>query len=217
MTKRKENYRIKNIKSLLTIVLGNLLLTCAYAFFTVPNDIIDGGATSTSLLISHYLHIDIAYVTTIVTFSLLIFGRIALGKVFFYRSLFSSVCYVTFFNFFHFAGISFSFHPLIIVLFAGIFVGVGHYLCLRENTSTVGYDAVAIYLHKKSNRYDMAMTLRVVGILVLILGLATFGLGSVLYGIIFTVIQTQVIYLLNKSHEVDTTLLKVHKYIKSKA
>lgn len=82
-------------------------------------------------------------------------------KDFFYRSLFSSVCYIVFFNFFHFTGISFSFHPIIIVLFAGIFVGV-----------------------------------------------ATFGILSVIYGILFTIIQTQVIYLLNKSHKVNAKILK---------
>ena len=37
MSKKKENYRLKNIKSLIIITLGNLLLTSAYAFLTVPN------------------------------------------------------------------------------------------------------------------------------------------------------------------------------------
>ena len=39
-------------------------------------------------------------------------------------------------------------------------------------------------------------------------GVATFGIWSVIYGIIFTIIQTQVIYLLNKSHKVDAKILK---------
>ena len=139
----------ENIKSLGIIALGNLWLTSAYAFLTVPNNIINGGVTSTSLLLSHYLNIDIGYISTTITIFLLIFGFIGLGKDFFYRSLFSSVCYIVFFNFFHFTGISFSFHPIIIVLFAGIFVGVGHYLCLREDSSTVGYDVFALCIHKK--------------------------------------------------------------------
>lgn len=151
----------ENIKSLGIIALGNLLLTSAYAFLTVPNNIINGGVTSTSLLLSHYLNIDIGYISTTITIFLLISGFIGLGKDFFYRSLFSSVCYIVFFNFFHFTGISFSFHPIIIVLFAGIFVGV-----------------------------------------------ATFGILSVIYGILFTIIQTQVIYLLNKSHKVNAKILK---------
>ena len=40
----------------------NVLLTGAYTFLTVPNNIINGGVTSTSLLISHYLNIDIGYI-----------------------------------------------------------------------------------------------------------------------------------------------------------
>ena len=113
---------------------------------------------------------------------------------------------MVFFNLFHATGLSFSFHPIIIVLFAGILVGVGHYLCLREDSSTVGYDVFALYLHKTNNKWDTAIVLRIIGIVVLLVGVATFGIWSVIYGIIFTVIQTQVIYLLNKSHEVNTKI-----------
>ena len=108
----------ENIKSLFIIVLGNLLLTSAYAFLTVPNNIINGGVTSTSLLLSYYFHIDIGYIVTILIVLLLIFGRVTLGKEFFYRSLFSSVCYMVFFNLFHLIGISFTFPPIVLVIYA---------------------------------------------------------------------------------------------------
>ncbi len=208
MKKNTDKNIKENLKSMAIIALGNLLLTSAYAFLTVPNNIINGGVTSTSLLLSHYLNIDIGYISSVITIFLLLFGRVALGKDFFYRSLFSSVCYMVFFNFLHFTGISFFFHPLIIVLFAGIFVGVGHYLCLREDSSTVGYDVFALFIHKKNKKLDTAIVLRIIGICVLIVGVATFGIKSVIYGIIFTIIQTQVIYLLNKSHEVNAKILK---------
>lgn len=208
MKKNTDKNIKENLKSMAIIALGNLLLTSAYAFLTVPNNIINGGVTSTSLLLSHYLNIDIGYISSTITIFLLLFGRVALGKDFFYRSLFSSVCYMVFFYFLHFTGISFSFHPLIIVLFAGIFVGVGHYLYLREDSSTVGYDVFALFIHKKNKKLDTAIVLRIIGICVLIVGVATFGIKSVIYGIIFTIIQTQVIYLLNKSHEVNAKILK---------
>ena len=196
----------ENAKSLFIIALGNLLLTGAYAFLTVPNNIINGGVTSTSLLLSHYLNIDIGYISTFITIFLLVFGLIGLGKDFFYRSLFSSVCYMVFF---HFTRISFSPHPVIIVLIAGILVGLGHYLCLIEDSSTVGYDVFALFIHKKNKKWDTAIILRIIGIMVLLVGVATFGISSVIYGIIFTMIQTQVIYLLNKKHKVHTKILKV--------
>ena len=47
------------MESYIIIAIGNILLTSAYAFLTVPNDIIDGGITSTSLLLSNVLNLDI--------------------------------------------------------------------------------------------------------------------------------------------------------------
>ena len=164
-------------------------------FFTVPNHIINGGVTSTSLLISHYLHVDISYISTPITILLLIFGRIFLGKDFFMRSLYSSICYILFFNFFHWTGITFSIPPFVCVIIAGLFVGLGHYLCLSQDSSTVGYDVIALYLHKLHPTWNPAIVLRIIGIIILIIGVATFGIWSVIYGVLFTIIQTQVIYI----------------------
>lgn len=78
----------------------------------------------------------------------------------------------------------------------------------KRRLSTVGYDVFALYIHKKNNKWDTAIVLRIIGIIVLIVGVATFRILSVIYGILFTIIQTQVIYLLNKSHKVNAKILK---------
>lgn len=44
----------QKLKSWFIIAVGNMLLTAAYAFLTVPNNMINGGVTSTSLLISRF-------------------------------------------------------------------------------------------------------------------------------------------------------------------
>ena len=105
------------MKCSLLIALGIVLLTAAYAFLTVPNHIINGGVTSTSLLLSHYLKIDIGYISTFMTIGLLILGIVLLGKNFFFRSLFSSICYMVLFNFFLFLNEYFNFASIIIVRF----------------------------------------------------------------------------------------------------
>ena len=45
----------KQIKDILKIIIGNIILTTAYAFVTVPNKIVNGGVTSCSLIISNFL------------------------------------------------------------------------------------------------------------------------------------------------------------------
>ncbi len=185
------------MESYIIIAIGNILLTSAYAFLTVPNDIIDGGITSTSLLLSNVLNLDITYITTTITVLLLIFGLITLGKHFFIKSIFSSLCYILFFNTFHLTGFFITINPFLCIIIASILIGLGHYLCLSQNTTTVGYDVIALYFHKKK-KYNTAMTLRIIGTFILILGIAIFGIQAFLYGIIFITIETQVIYLLNK-------------------
>lgn len=186
------------MKSYLKILLGNVLLTGAYAFLTVPNNVINGGVTSTSLLISHYVGVDVGIISGVLTIFLLLFGLITLGKAFFIKSFFSSICYVVFFNLFHLIGLEVKMPIILCVLIAGILVGIGHSLCLQENSSTVGYDVIALFIHKKNSKLNTAIVLRVIGIMVLLVGILTFGILSVVYGIIFTLIQTQVIYLLTK-------------------
>lgn len=176
------------------ITIGNLLLTAAYALIAVPNHIINGGVTSTSLLLSYYLKIDITYISTFLIILLLVLGRIILGKDFFIKSLYSSICYIIFFNFFHYTGIALTISPLLSAILASVLVGIGHFLCLSQNSSTVSYDVIAIYLHKKNKKWNPAWILGLIGILVLLSGANTFGIWSVIYGILFTIIQTEIIY-----------------------
>ena len=72
----------QKLKSWFIIAVGNMLLTAAYAFLTVPNNMINGGVTSTSLLISHFLNIDIGYISGAMTLFLLIFGFFCAWKRF---------------------------------------------------------------------------------------------------------------------------------------
>ena len=191
----------QKLKSWFIIAVGNILLTAAYAFLTVPNNMINGGVTSTSLLLSHFLKIDIGYISGTMTLFLLAFGFFAHGKDFFWNSFFSSICYIVFFNTFHMISYCPDFPMILCALIAGILVGIGHFLCLYEDYSTVGYDVIALYVHKKIPKWNTVIILRFIGMFVLVIGIMTFGILSVLYGLFFTFVQTQVIYLLGKKYK----------------
>lgn len=45
----------------LKIILGNFLITGAYAFITVPNEIVNGGVISFSMILGNLLSIDLTY------------------------------------------------------------------------------------------------------------------------------------------------------------
>lgn len=196
------------------IVFGNIILTAAYALLTVPNKVINGGVTSFSLIISGVVGVDVTVVANVFTLVLLLLSAIFLGKEFMLKSLVSSVCYMGFLSFFHALPIMIPVPALLCTLIAGIMVGIGYYLCISANASTVGFDVVALILHKKFPKLNVAMTLRCISIVVILLGCMSYGALSIVYGVLFTLIETSVLNIMmkwEKQHKVrkDCNLVEI--------
>ena len=90
----------QSIARCLKIILGNFLITGAYAFITVPNEIVNG--------------VDFFMIL------LLILCYIFLGKKFFTGTVFSCFCYLILFSVLHGLGYAILVHPVIGMVLAGI-------------------------------------------------------------------------------------------------
>lgn len=81
---------------------------------------------------------------------------------------------------------------LLAAVFGGVFSGAGIGLVLRANATTGGTDMVAAIFQKKFFRhYNVAQIMQVVDGLVVIIGLAIFGIKPTLYAIIAIFVTTQ--------------------------
>lgn len=78
---------------------------------------------------------------------------------------------------------------IIELILAAIGVGFGYYLCISNNATAVGMDTIALILHKKNEKIPVAWAMYAINIIVLLLGLATYGLIGVLMGIAFAGVQ----------------------------
>lgn len=189
------------MKEVLRIVAGNICITSAYAFITVPYHIVNGGVTSFSMILHNFIDLDISFFTNAITLILLILCYIKLGKEFLFNSLLSSISYMFFFSMFHSLNISCPLPLPFAVIVASIMVGIGYFLCISSNSSTVGFDVLAIILHKKHPSFQIALTMRYINIVIVMLGLASYGWKAVLIGIVFTFLQTQSLKLLLDRYE----------------
>lgn len=190
--------------SILKIVVGNLLITFFYAFITVPNGIVNGGVTSFSMILSSVTDLGISFYTNCITILLLVLCLFFLGKSYLAKSIVSSACYMLFFSFFNGIGFGFASIPMIIsVLIAGLLVGIGYFLCLSAESSTVGFDVIALILHNKNNKIKVSKAMRYINLFVILLGLFSYGLLAVIYGVIFTYIQTTVVHLLLEDNVIE--------------
>ncbi|MCR0206897.1 YitT family protein [[Clostridium] innocuum] len=190
------------MKEFLKIICGNIFITSAYAFITVPHHIVNGGVTSCSMILHNFIRCDISVITNAITLLLLLISFIQLGKSFLMKSLLSSLCYMLFFTTFHALGIKLSIPIFLAVPLAATMVGFGYFLCISSNSSTVGFDVLAIILHKYNPACKIAITMRYINISIVLLGFASYGAYSILIGIIFTLLQTQVLHtLLNRNEK----------------
>ncbi len=189
--------------NVLKIVVGMVLIAASYAFITVPYQIINGGVTSTCLILESLVHIDIAILNNIATLSLLGLCYLFLGKEYFAKSILSSFLYMSLFAYFHSLGISVHLPKILGLIVASIGVGTGYYFCISANSSTVGFDVIALILNKKNKSISIGKAMRVISFIIIFAGSLSYGLLSILYGFIFTYLQTTILdyLLINKKRE----------------
>ena len=175
---------------------GNILLTATYAFLTVPNSIINGGVTSFSLVLSTLTGLDISVFSNFITCLLIVSSALAISWEFCAKSLLSSVMYMGLFTFFHMMGFSVPLPQPVAAVLAGVLVGVSYFLCIDADSSTAGFDVVAIAVNRHYPRTNVAINLRIISMLVLLLGAGVLGVWAVVFGLVFTFVETGVLKVL---------------------
>ncbi|MFJ5621279.1 YitT family protein [Peribacillus loiseleuriae] len=183
------------MRDIIKIIAGNISMTFAYAYLIVPNEIINGGVTSSALLLHALSGYNIALLANFVTGLLLIICLIFLGKEYFFKSILSSLCYMLFFNLFYSLNISIDVNIVIVIIISSILIALGYYLCITANASTVGFDVIALILNHKNKKVDIAVTIRIINLIVLLFGLFVYGYPSIIKGVAYTLLFS---YLLKK-------------------
>lgn len=182
----------------LKIILGNLAMTFAYAYFAVPFGIINGGVTSFAMVLYQILPGNISLWTNLLYLSLLAVCYIFMGYRYFINALFSCAAFIIFFTLFTAFPLALPLPFFLAVPFMGILIGIGYYLCISARSTALGFDTVAIILHDRNPKINLALTIYICNVIVLLSGLFTYGLISVIAGIICSGLQSFVLNLLTK-------------------
>lgn len=141
----------KIIKTILGVLVGNLVLSFAVAAFIVPNGIIMGGATGIGLTISHYFQVNLSMIILAINAVLFVLGAVFLGKKFALTTIISSFIYPIFLSMAQsIPGIDkvTENNAMLAALYGGVLLGIGIGLVVRVGASTGGTDILALVLHK---------------------------------------------------------------------
>ncbi len=183
----------KHLRTFAGILAGNVSNALAVAAFIVPNSILIGGSTGISLTLQHAFGLELT--VTVFAFNVLFFvlGAWVLGKKFALSTVASTLLYPALLALFQrIPGIdALTENDLLAAIFAGLLLGIGIGLIVRQGASTGGTDILAMVLNKFTHA-PVAVLLYVVDFIVL--GMQAFFCTSeqILYGVLSLLITTAV-------------------------
>ena len=186
---------LKMIYKLLLVVLGNATYALAVKLFILPNDLMTGGTTGIALVINHYFNgVSISAFVLGFNILMLLVGLALLGKKFAFSTIVSSIAYPMALELFDrlFGNVVLTEDMLLNTIFAGLGIGVGLGIVIRNGASTGGMDIPPLVL----NRYfkiPVSVSLYVFDMCIL-LGQAVYNpLEGILYGILLILVYSVVL------------------------
>lgn len=147
--KHKQNNIITTIVRILFIMLGSALVSIGLEIFLLPNNVIDGGMTGISIIVSHLTKVQLGIFIFLFNLPFVVVGYKQIGKTFALSTVFAVICFSI--------GVS-VLHPvpgitqdiLLATIFGGIIMGAGVGIIIRNGGSLDGTEIVAIILEKRT-------------------------------------------------------------------
>lgn len=185
---------MKLLKKTITIILGNFLLSLGIVAFIVPLDIITGGGTGIALIIRYFIEIDISTVVFLINVFMFILGYLVLGKEFSMGTLLSSIMFPFFLALLErFPSLTtLTDDVLLSSIYAGICIGVGMGLVLREGASTGGLDIPPLIFSKYTG-ISVGMFINLVDGLILGGQMLFATVEQTMYGVLIVFISATII------------------------
>lgn len=198
---------MKNLQSLLYIVIGNLICAFAIHTFIIHNNFIIGGVTGTSIILNHLLNINISTVMYAINIALFLLGFVFLGKKFALSTLLSSILLPFFIGIFEQMQWQneLMLDPFLSCVLGGLLTGAGNGLIIKQNASTGGYDILALILQRTFS-VPVYLTVYIIDTALILCMLTFSNLTNLVYGLITTFLLS---YALNKVLTMGSSQLQV--------
>ena len=184
----------RTIKSILFVVLGNLLHALAVTLFLLPSGLVTGGTTGIALIINHLWDISISGFVLIFNVIMLLVGWLVLGKGFAMTTLASSFLYPFFLELCKriIGDVVLTDDLLLCTVFFGIGVGIALGIVIRSGSSTGGMDIPPLVLNKLFG-VPVSVGLYVFDFCIIVMQVLIRPIENVLYGVVLVIIYTVVL------------------------
>ncbi|MFD0710999.1 YitT family protein [Paenibacillus sp. GCM10027626] len=191
MAKRQRKFSWTNfLQRILFITLGAILMGVALEVFLVPNEVIDGGITGISIVISKVTSLPLGLFIFLLNVPFLFIGYKQIGKTFAFSTLYGIAIMSATTAYLHHVE-PFTNEKILAVLFGGLILGLGVGLVLRYGGSLDGSEIVAILLSKKT-RLPVGQLILIFNVFIFSIAGFVFGWDSAMYSIFTFYIASKV-------------------------
>ncbi len=180
---------INTVKNTSLVVLGTLVLAFGTSLFMLPYDLVAGGLSGYSIVLSRLIPSEILTVEqiiTIMTWAMFIIGAVFLGKAFALKTLVSTIVYPIGISLFSgiadeaFLGGFFNLGTggtgyILASVFSGVMVGLGCALSFLGGGSTGGVDSIAFTICKYFKKLRSSIVIFVIDAVSVLLGMIVIG------------------------------------------
>ncbi|WP_257985879.1 YitT family protein [Bacillus sp. M6-12] len=139
---------IKIVQRAILITIGALLMATGLEIFLVPNNVIDGGVTGISIMLSHITGMKLGIFLFLLNLPFVYLGYKQFGKTFAISTIYGIIMLSIFATYFHPIP-PFTEDILLATIFGGIFLGIGVGLVIRNGGALDGTEVLSIVLTKK--------------------------------------------------------------------
>nr|WP_232336441.1 YitT family protein [Thermoactinomyces sp. CICC 10522] len=172
----------KILKRGILILLGAVLVAVGLEIFLVPNQVIDGGITGISIMLSHCTGLSLGAFLFVLNMPFFFLGYKQIGKTFAISTLFGVIVMSIGTILLHPVP-PLTDDPLLAAVFGGIILGIGIGLVIRYGGSLDGTEILAIMFNKKLP-FSVGQTVMFLNIFILGSAGFVFGWDRAMYSLI---------------------------------
>ena len=189
-----ENIHLKQISTVATVILGNVLYALVVKLFLLPGNLMTGGTTGIGLVVHHFTGLSISGFVLVFNIIMLLIGLALLGKKFALTTVISSFTYPIALEAANriLGDLVITENALLNTIYAGLGIGLGLGIVIRMGASTGGMDIPPLVLNKYF-KIPVSVSLNAFDMLILVLQVVYNPPERVLYGILLVLIYTTVL------------------------
>lgn len=181
-----------DFKSVMTIILGNLIFAVSVNFFVLPYDILSGGVAGIALILNKLFSWNTVIVIDILIVVTFVMAWIFLGKEFTVKTVISSIVYPIFITLLAKVHYNLEADPLLVAIMGGAIGGIGLSIVLKQDASTGGMDVPSIIIAKYTH-IPLAHVMFALDSFVVLMGIISFSVEKVMLGILYIYVCNAVV------------------------